>query len=108
VREYHQGAQQRLRRFRQGSALAVALTALLLLVWGDPVALEGQPAQPATAQSDADAVQTDAPLPLPVDPGDSVDEARRTIRELAYNIYGFLPRVVLVLAAPLARRAIEP
>lgn len=87
-RAYQQGAQRRLRRFRQGTALAVALTALLLMVWGDPLALAGQEALPPTPES------PDVP---PSDPGAAVDQATRTIRDLAYSFYAFLPRLILVL-----------
>jgi small conductance mechanosensitive channel len=77
-----------LRRFRQGSALAVALTALLLLVWAGPLDLEGQ--QPDDPADDA--------LPaLPTDPTAAVDEATITIIDLAYGFYAFLPRLVIVL-----------
>jgi small conductance mechanosensitive channel len=90
-----------LRRFRQGTALAVALTALLLLVWAGPLELEGQ--QPDDPAGDA--------LPaLPTDPTAAVDEATSTILDLAYGFYGFLPRLIIVLlllasAAIVARAA---
>ncbi|CAN5652060.1 hypothetical protein BH23ACI1_BH23ACI1_20000 [soil metagenome] len=105
ARTAHRGAQQQLRRFRQGTALAVALTALLLMLWGVPLELEGQePAQTTAAAQPADAGDV-----MP-DPAAAVDEATSTIRELAYNFYAFLPRMLLVLmllgiAAILARIA---
>ena len=82
ARGYRLAAERRLRRFRQTSALAVSLAALLLLVWGGPV--DG-------------AVQQAAPLPPASDPGVAVDEATNTIRELALGFYAFLPRLVLAL-----------
>jgi small conductance mechanosensitive channel len=85
ARTYRQHAQRRLRRFRQGSALAVALTALLLLLWGVPPEVQGQePAQPAAAEQ-----------PLEVAPQAEVSE---TIGELLGSFYAFLPRILIVLA----------
>lgn len=93
ARSFERGARQQLRRFRQGTALAVALTAILLLVWGEPLEVEGQTAQPAASQEPAPATAGQ----LPHDPAAAVDEATSTILELAYSFYGFLPRIVLVL-----------
>ena len=95
ARGYREQAQVQLRRFRRGSALAVALTAMLLLIW-IPGGIEGQ----APAQAVELAAQPEAPQdqPIPPDPSAAVDEASSTIRELAYNVYGYLPRVLLVLA----------
>jgi small conductance mechanosensitive channel len=70
--------------------LAVALTALLLLVWGGPEDLEGHVPQAPPAQEQADAE-------LLPDPSLTVDEATSTIRDLALGFYAFLPRIVLVL-----------
>lgn len=85
VRSYRDAAQRHLRRFRQGSALAVAITALLLLVWGAPVELDGQGtgAAPRSADAGVEAV--------------SVDQAADTIRELALGFQAYLPRIVLAL-----------
>jgi small conductance mechanosensitive channel len=101
-RAYEQGARQQLRRFRQGTALAVALTALLLLVWAGPLELEGQ-------QPDEPAADT---LPaLPTDPAVAVDEATATIFDLVYGFYAFLPRLVIVIllftVAALAARTVH-
>jgi small-conductance mechanosensitive channel len=85
---YQASAQAQLRRFRKGSALAVALTAILLLVWGAPV-------EEAAAQPDAPAdtsIQETVAVP---DPSAAVDEATTTIRDLAYGFYAFLPRLLL-------------
>ena len=87
ARTYHRPAQQQLRRFRQGSTLAVALVALLLLLWGAPLDGQGQAAAPA-----ADPIAEVVP-----DPAAAVDEATGTIRDLAYSFYAFLPRFALVL-----------
>jgi len=91
ARAYRESAQHRLKRFRQGSALAVALTALLLLVWGAPLDVPGQAAAQTAALE-----QSPQEQPVP-DPGAAVDEATGTIRELAYSFYAFLPRLLLVL-----------
>jgi len=108
---YRQIAQNRLKRLRQGSVLAVALTAMLLLVWGVPPDVEGRTAgQPALP-----AQQEPAAPPAVPDPAVAVAEATTTIRELAYGFYAFLPRLLLVLllvglaavVAKLARSVLE-
>lgn len=97
ARRYRVGAEQQLRRFRQGSALAVALTALLLLVWGGPLDVEGQE-QPGTATvAGEQAPAGAAPLVQDADPEEAVDQATATIRQLALNFYAFLPRLLLVV-----------
>jgi small conductance mechanosensitive channel len=89
ARAYHLSAQRQLRRFRQGSLLAVAITALLLVVWAVPGEIEGQVQEaPATQQSASET--------LPTDPIAAVDEATGTIRDLALSFYGFVPRLLLV------------
>jgi small-conductance mechanosensitive channel len=88
---YRQGAQQRLRRFRQGSTLAVALTALLLLTWGAPVPAEGE-------QTAAEPVaQQQASPELPDDPALAVEQATTTVRDLLVSFYGYLPRLLLAV-----------
>lgn len=87
---YRRGAQQRLRRFRQGSTLAVALTALLLLTWGAPVPFADEPAaQPQTVQQPASEA--------PDDPAEAVEQATTTVRDLAFAFYAYLPRLLLAL-----------
>jgi small conductance mechanosensitive channel len=93
-RAYQLQAQAQLRRFRQGSALAVALTGLLLLVWGSPPA-EGQPITDPNAATVS--AKDAAAAGLPKDPGAAMDEAARTISELAYSFYAFVPKLVLVV-----------
>jgi small conductance mechanosensitive channel len=100
ARAYRTGAQNRLRRFRQGSILAVALTALFLMLWGGEIELDGQEAEPDTT--------ADIGIAPAADPAAAVAEATDTIRDLIYNFYAFLPRLVLalifvVLAALIAR-----
>ena len=86
VRFYHQQAQQRLRRFRRGSALAVALTALLLLLWGAPPELEGR-----QGEAPAAGAQAEAPVAPPA------TALSDTLNELAGSFLAFLPRILLVV-----------
>ena len=79
--------------------LAVALTALLLMLWGDPLELAGQEAQPgdeAAAVTEPEAEPADGEVIVP-DASQAVTEATTTIRDLAFSFYAFLPRIVLVL-----------
>jgi small conductance mechanosensitive channel len=92
-RAYQRQAQAQLRRFRQGSMLAVAVTGLLLLVWGLPPDVAGQEPAPAAEPAAEPAANL-----LPSDPGAALDQATQTMRELAYGFYAFFPRIVLVLA----------
>jgi small-conductance mechanosensitive channel len=94
ARAYRATAQQRLRRFRQGSSLAVALTALLLLTTGAPASLDGF----ATTQDAVAQQQPAAETPIvPTDPSAAVEEATATIRDLVLSFYGYLPRLLLAL-----------
>lgn len=77
VRRYKGAAEGRLRRFRQGSILAVGVTGLLLLLLGAP----------APAQDTA-----------PPDPGDAAREATGTLRDLALDFYGALPAIGIAIA----------
>jgi small conductance mechanosensitive channel len=101
ARVYQRGAQQQLQRFRRGSLLAVAITALLLLLWGVPLGVEGQeqPQEPPAVEF------------VPPDPAAAVDEAADTIRDLAYGFFAFMPRLIIVLAivglAALVSRAVH-
>jgi small conductance mechanosensitive channel len=95
ARRLQTSAQRQLRRFRQGSALAVTLTAFLLMIWGEPVAVQ-EPASTAASQI-ATQPATPAASPAPPDPVRSVSQATSTIRELLVNFYAFLPRVALVV-----------
>jgi small-conductance mechanosensitive channel len=81
VRNRRVAAQRELRRFRQGSALAVALTAMVLLLWG--------------ASTDV-STQAAAPVPPPTTAA-AVNQAAATIRDLALGFYGVLPRLVLAI-----------
>jgi small conductance mechanosensitive channel len=120
-------ARARLRHFRRGSIVAVALVGLLLIVWGEDapadMPLAGvQPAAVAQAPPPAppdqvlpagnDELPEPAPLPEtegpPADPATAVYEATRTIGDLLRASYGFLPKlviaiVILLLAAVVSR-----
>lgn len=96
ARDVRQAAQARLRRFRAGSALAVALTGLLLVSGG--------------------LAETDAGAPAePVAPGEAIGEAAGTLGNLARSALGLLPKLAVALAvltiaallARLARRALR-
>lgn len=78
-------ARVRLRVFRQGSALAVSVTALLLMVAGVADESAGQQVPPAPAPE------------LPLDPSESIEQATGTIRELLLAFYGVLPKLALAL-----------
>ncbi len=109
---YYRSARYRLRRFRTGSALAIALTALLLLLTGESA--DGQdPAQdtilpdtvvvlplddslsPDTALSAADT--GDLGQNVAVEASRSLQEVRSTIREITIGISGLLPKIVIAL-----------
>lgn len=99
-RQPHGAAQRRLRRFRQGTVLAVAVTGLFLILWG----IEDAPAQEIGAPPQ---IQTDSPAEPP-DPARSVEEATGTVRDLALEFVAALPRiaiavVLLALAAAFVR-----
>jgi small conductance mechanosensitive channel len=90
VRSHETQARARLRRFRQGSILAVAITALLLLFLGGD-------------ETGAQALLDEPPLP---DAAEGLEQATGTMRELALGFYAFLPKlaigVLLLLLAALA------
>jgi small conductance mechanosensitive channel len=92
-------ARARLRHYRHGTVLAVAVTALILLIWGLPEPLTGQEVQePAPAE------------PVVTDPAVSLEQARLTLQELVWGFYGLLPKIVIAIvliamAAAAARAA---
>jgi small-conductance mechanosensitive channel len=82
---YAAQARSRLKRFRQGSTLAVALTAILLLVGGVTDEVTGQ--EPAS-QPGVDAA---------ADAGVALEQAGTTVRDLLLGFYAYLPKVALAL-----------
>ncbi|HEX6308114.1 MAG TPA: mechanosensitive ion channel domain-containing protein [Longimicrobiales bacterium] len=89
-------AERRLRRFRQGSLLAVAVAGLFLILWGVP---EVAPAQQA---ADTSAVDTAAVDTTRADPGRSVEEATSTVRRFALDFTTLLPKIVIAIALLIA------
>jgi small conductance mechanosensitive channel len=90
VRNAARSAQSRLRRFRQGSILAIALTGLFLMISGHADVPAQQPAIVV------DTLRTDA------DPARSVEEATSTVRELAVDFTDLVPKILIALALLLA------
>ena len=88
IAAYEQTARSRLRRFRQGSTLAVALTALLLFIGGVPGDAESEAAQ---------AEQPELPDVVPADPSVALEQAGGTLRDLLLGFYALLPKIALAL-----------
>lgn len=82
---YAAQARTRLKRFRQGSTLAVALTAILLLIGGVTDEVTGQE---TAAQPEIDAA---------ADAGVALEQAGGTVRDLLLGFHSFLPRLALCL-----------
>jgi small conductance mechanosensitive channel len=109
---YQRSAQQRLRRFRQGSLLAVAVTGLFLLLWGIP---DEVPAQDTLRAGEVIVIDTVPAGPLaedlPADPGRAVEEATGTVRDIARELTARLPAILiaagLLLVAALLVRAVR-
>lgn len=86
--------------------MAVALTALLLLIWmNDPTAL-GEEGEGGAAMS-ASTVEGPTEL-IPMDPAVSLEAATRTVGDLVLGFYAMLPRIIIavmliLVAAVLAR-----
>lgn len=82
---YRTAAERRLAKFRRGSALAIGLTALLLLVTGAP--------------ADAPAVRADAIAQVDTasSPSQAVQEAAGTLRDLADSASEFLPKLAIAI-----------
>ena len=81
----------RLRRFRQASQLAVATTGLVLLVFGIET-----PSAARTLASAQTAVPPDSQGPPP-DPEIALEEATGTLRQLAGDFAGILPKIVIAV-----------
>jgi small conductance mechanosensitive channel len=91
-------AQLRLRKFRQGSLLAVAITGLFLIVWGIPVDTPAQ-TTPATAVQEERGADTTVAR---ADPGRSVEEATSTLQQLANDFAALLPKVLIAVGLLIA------
>jgi small conductance mechanosensitive channel len=104
---YQRSAQQRLRRFRQGSILAVAMTGLFLLLVGAPAEA---PAQDTIHAGDTIVVEAAAETAADTapEPARGAEEAARTARDMVLELTGMLPAILiavgmLVVAAILVR-----
>ncbi len=109
VEAYQRGAKARLQRFRQGSLLAVSLTALLLLLWGvDPEAAAQEETSALEIEGEQELADQDVPLEDVGDPAQAVSQAVDTIWELLLGFYGLFPKLliaaVLIAVAALASR----
>ncbi len=101
----------RLRRFRQGTLLAVSITALLLLLWGiEPEAAAQDDAGQQTAAAQAQAAPAEGLLTEddPGDPAQAVSQAFETLWELSLGFYGLFPKlliaVILIVVAEMSSR----
>jgi small conductance mechanosensitive channel len=78
-----------MRRFRQGTILAIAITSFILLLLQTGVAREAEEtATPAPAAS---------PIVDAADPSVSLAQAATTMRELILAFYGFLPKLFIAI-----------
>ncbi len=93
MRRYQTSARSKLRRFRQGSMVAVAITALLLLLGGGPPDSSGQQEGAETPEPAAEIITPGETIPQ--DAGASIEEATGTIRELILTFWGILPKIVI-------------
>lgn len=97
-----QQARARLRRFRQGSVLAVALTALLLTVSGGAEEAVAQPEQALEERAEVTdgggASEGETSDAAAEDPEASIDEATGTVRDLLRGFYGMLPKLAIAVA----------
>lgn len=121
-----QRAQGRLKRFRKTSQLAVALTALLLLLWGaDSSAFQDAPsggeavgasAQVPAAAGDADTAMAAGADTSPAERAggvdESVDEAARGFQSLVVELQDLLPKLGfalgIILVASLLTKLARP
>jgi small-conductance mechanosensitive channel len=95
-----QTARGQLRRFRQASLLAVALTGLLLLLFAPDIAAQEPDREPATmsAQDIAAPDEPDEELAIPEGVARATrQEARETVRGLAGALYASLPRLLVAV-----------
>jgi small-conductance mechanosensitive channel len=99
-------AEGRLKKFRRGSALAVAITGLFLLFTGTP---DEVPAQEATTDTvlvevpdTAAAADSAAADTARADPGRSVEEATSTVRQFVLDLTDLLPKILIALALLIA------
>jgi small conductance mechanosensitive channel len=90
-----------MKRFRQGTLLAVAITGLFLLLWGVPEQAPAQDTIPAAVVMDTAvaAVEQDT---APRDPAQAVEDATTTVRNLYLEFQAAVPGILIALALLLA------
>ncbi len=102
------GARQSLRRFRVGSMLAVAMTGLLLTLFGLEETAAQEPDAPATEapaepETEPEAEAAEPEPPAPRDAGEvgraSASELQRTVRTLREGFLSLLPKAIVALGA---------
>ncbi|CAN5273848.1 hypothetical protein BH20VER2_BH20VER2_12180 [soil metagenome] len=102
MRGYQRSARVRLNRFRQGSMLAVSLTALLLILFGAPGETAGQEPEASPAET---------VVAAPADATEAVRQATGTMWDLLLSGYGLLPKIligiVLIFAAGLIATGVQ-
>jgi small conductance mechanosensitive channel len=112
ARRYRATAEGRLKRFRQGSILAVAVTALLLMLIGEAAPAEtvgpGESPGPALAAQATDDPAGPLADTVPPGPAEAAREATGTLRDLAVDAYAALPVIgiailLLIVAAVVSR-----
>lgn len=101
TRGLRRAAGNRLSRYRQGSRLAVAVTGLLLLLWGPLESVASGQNTTQVADTVLDTTNADS-SPVVVDtiiatPGRSVEEAAGTLRGLARDAWQILPKIGIAL-----------
>lgn len=77
--------------------LAVAITAMILLIGGVPPATGQESDAAGVASAESDAGEAEAPLELPADPGDAVAQGVDTVRDLLLAFYAILPKLLIAL-----------
>lgn len=108
VRSAALSARASLKKFRQGSLLAVSITGLFLLLWGVEAPAQ-ETAGSAAADTSVTATAADSarvPEQVPdttrADPGRSVEEATSTVRRFAIDFTTLLPKFLIAIALLLA------
>lgn len=91
VADLQSGARARLKAFRKSSFLAVALTSLILMVWGNP----GSSGQTPGSQEEPGLAATNN-VARTLDAAASLDEATGTLRDLWSSVYSYLPKLAIV------------
>jgi small conductance mechanosensitive channel len=90
-----------MRRFRQGTLLAVAITGLFLLLWGLPEEAPAQDTIPAAVVMDTAVAEVDQDT-APRDPAQAVEDATTTVRNLYLEFQAAVPGILIALALLLA------